>query len=85
MGIQYERGYSAEVEGFFVHRSGARIRLAKTNGSSITLAETYELAPGTVGELLVIVDGQSDSRQVLLPDGVAKGQTVVSYSVAAPF
>ena len=84
MGIQHEHGYSADVEGFLVIR-GERVRLAKSNDRAFVLAETCELPPGTVGELLVIVDGESDSRLITLPGGVCKDQTIVGYQVAAPF
>jgi hypothetical protein len=84
MGIQRENGYSASVEGFFV-LNGNRLRLAKTNGRAFVLAEPSEFAPGTAGELLVIVDGQEDSRRVMLPDGAVSGQTLVNYTVVAPF
>jgi hypothetical protein len=85
MGIQRDNGgYSATIEGFLVIRD-ARIRLAKTNGSTFTLAEPCELSPGTSASLLVIVDGQSDSRQIKLPDGAVHGQMVVRYEVEAPF
>jgi hypothetical protein len=84
MGIHRENGYSATVEGFFVLR-GERIRLAKTNGSAFVLAEPRDLPAGTTGELLVIVDGQKDSKAVTLPEGATTGQTHVSYKVAAPF
>src|SRR5437763_1575369 len=73
MGTQYRSGYSAHVEGFFV-TADFRIRLAKTNGRTFVVAEPCELAPGTLGELLVIVDGDRHSRLVTLPQGVAKGQ-----------
>ena len=85
MGIHHEDGYSADVEGFLVVRDGPRIRLAKTNGSTLTLAESCELAPGTLGDLLVIVDGEKSSRLVVLPDGISIGQSQVRYTVAAPF
>ena len=85
MGIHHENGYSAEVEGFFVTAAHERIRLAKTNGSTFVLAQPCELPPGTTGELLIIVDGQPDSRLVVLPDGICRGQTLVNYKVAAPF
>lgn len=84
MGIQHEHGYSADVEGFLVVRD-ERMRLAKSNDRAFVLAEACELPPGTVGELLIIVDGKSDSRLISLPFGVCKGQTLVSYQVAAPF
>jgi hypothetical protein len=85
MGIHRENGgYSASVEGFLVV-SNARICLAKTNGSTLTLAEPCELLPGTSASLLVIVDGEKDSRQITLPDGAIHGQTVVRYEVEAPF
>ena len=84
MGIHREHGYSASVEGFFVLQ-GTRIRLAKTNGCTFVLAERCELAPGTTGELLIIVDGQEDSKMVTLPEGAISGQTLVRYEVAAPF
>ena len=84
MGTHHEDGYSADVEGFLVV-DDQRIRLAKTNGSTFALAESCELAPGTVGDLLTIVDGQESSRLVKLPAGVTQGQTVVVYTVAAPF
>jgi hypothetical protein len=85
MGTQRETGYSADVEAFFVVEGGDRLRLAKSNGSAFYLAEPCELAPGTIGQLLVIIDGQPSSRLVTLPDGIAKGQTKVNYEVAAPF
>ncbi len=85
MGVHHENGYSADVEGFLVVRGGPRIRLAKTNGDTLTLAESCELAPGTLGELLVIVDGKKNSRLVVLPRGVSMGQSLVRYTVAAPF
>jgi hypothetical protein len=84
MGIYHENGYSADVEGFFVIR-GNRVRLAKTNGYTFVLAESCELPPGAEGELLTVVDGNSNSRRVVLPDGVLRGQTLVKYEVAAPF
>jgi len=84
MGIHHRDGYSASVEGFFVVEQ-TRYRLAKTNHSAFVLAEPCELAPGTEGELLVIIDGNANSRLVKLPDGVTRGQSVVSYLVAAPF
>jgi hypothetical protein len=82
MGTHYEYGYSADVEGFFV-TAGERIRLAKTNGCTFVLAELCELPPGAEGDLLVIVDGKADSRRVMLPEGVAQGQTLVKYKVTA--
>jgi hypothetical protein len=85
MGVHREDGsYSASVEGYFI-AGGTRMRLAKTNGRTFTLSEPCELSPGTEGELLVIVDGDKDSKRVVLPDGVASGETVVRYEVAAPF
>ncbi len=77
-------GYSATVEGFFVVGE-QRVRVAKSNGSRIVLAEQCEVPPGTEGELLVIVDGAERSRRVIVPNGVVAGQTFVEYQVAAPF
>jgi hypothetical protein len=84
MGIHDEDGYSAAVEGFFVVDQ-RRSRLAKTNGSTFTLAEHCVLPPGTEGDLLVIVDGKSSSRRVEVTDGILPGQTVVGYRAAVPF
>ncbi len=84
MGIYREYGYSAEVEGFFVV-ANERIRLAKTNGTTFVLAEPRAIAPGTTGELLIIVDGQKDSKQVVLPDGVLPGQAMARYILESPF
>jgi hypothetical protein len=84
MGVHHEDGYSASVEGYFVV-GGRRIRLAKTNGCTFVLAEPCELAPGTAGELVVIVDGEKNVRSVCVADGVIAGQTVVEYDVMAPF
>jgi hypothetical protein len=85
MGLRRENGgYSATVEGYFVFR-GERIRLAKTNGRTFVFAQPCELAPGTTGELLVIVDGKQDSKLVVLPNGVASGQPVAEYEVVVPF
>lgn len=84
MGVHHEDGYSASVEGYFVIGE-RRIRLAKTNGNTFVLAEPCELAPGTVGDLVVIVDGEENVRSVAVVDGIIAGQTVVSYEVMAPF
>lgn len=85
MGITRENGgYSAHVEGFLV-LDGRRIRVAKTNGETITLAEACELPPGTEGDLLIIIDGDADSKRIELPDGVALGQRAVRYQHAVPF
>ena len=73
-------GYSASVEGYFV-LNGERIRLAKTNDSTFVFAEPCEHAPGTTGDLVVIVDRKTDSKLVVLPKGLAGGQTVAEYSV----
>jgi hypothetical protein len=84
MGIRYKDGYSADVEGFFVvgHQ---RIRLAKTNGCTFSLAESdSEIPPRTEGDLVVIVDGNVSSRRVEI-EGVIRGQTIVRYKVSAPF
>lgn len=72
------------MAGFFV-TSKIKVRLAKTNGSTFTVAESCEFSPGEEGALLTIVDGIKDSRRVVLPDGVCLGQTIVKYEVAAPF
>ncbi len=84
MGRYHEDGYSADVEGFLVVRGGS-YRLAKSNGCTFVLADPCELAPGTSGELRVIVDGRVSSRMVEIPTGVAAGKNVVQYKVAAPF
>jgi hypothetical protein len=84
MGVYRENGYSASVEAFLVV-DGDPIRLAKTNGNTITLAKPHELLPGTIGELLIIVDNDERSTTVVLPDGAIANQTVVNYRVTAPF
>lgn len=82
--MRHEHGYSADVEGFLVV-GGTRIRLAKTNGQTMVVADPCELSPGAEGELLVIVDGSKSSRRVVIEDGIVRGQTIVKYRVAAPF
>ncbi len=77
-------GIRPRFEGFFIVE-GERIRLAKTNGTTFVLAEPRAIAPGTTGELLIIVDGQKDSKQVVIPDGVLPGMTSARYSLEAPF
>jgi hypothetical protein len=84
MGRQYADGYSASVEGFLVV-GGQRYRLAKTNYRSFTLADDCDLPPGAEGELIVTVDGNSFSRFVSLPNGIAVGQSTAAYTVAARF
>lgn len=84
MGVFRDGGYSASVEGYFVV-NGEQIPLAKTNGRTFVFAKPCELAPGTAGELLVIVDGERDSRRVVLPHGAAAGQINIPFVVEAPF
>jgi hypothetical protein len=79
MGIARENGYSARVEGFLV-AGGHRYRLAKTGGGDLVLSEPCcELLPGTVAELLIIVDGDAVSKPITLPDGIALGQHLARY------
>lgn len=83
MGVRHKDGYSADVRGYFVVNS-RRFRVAKSNGSTFVLAEPCELPPQTEGDLLVIIDDQARSRRVKI-DGVAPGQSIVRYTVTAPF
>ena len=84
MGVKRENGYSASVEGFLVVGS-SQFRLAKTNGDSFVVAEPCELSPQTAAELMIIVDGTTDSTRITLPDGIARGQRLVRYEEALPF
>jgi hypothetical protein len=84
MGIARENGYSASIEGFLVV-ADSRYRLAKTNGVTFVLAEPCALPPASEGELSITVDGQTDSKLVVLPDGAMPGQPCVRYEVVAPF
>jgi len=84
MGVQRENGYSASVEAF-LDVAGQHIRLAKTGPDEITFVEPCELPLGTEGELVIIVDGDRDSRSVVLNEGAALGSREVRYSVAVPF
>jgi hypothetical protein len=84
MGKHYETGYSADVEGYLVVGE-AKYRLAKSNGCTFVLAESCQLPAGTQGDMLVIVDGNKNSRRVVLDNGINAGQTTVGYRVLAPF
>jgi hypothetical protein len=84
MGMHHADGYSATVQGFLVV-DGRRIRVAKTNEALITLADRCELPPGTEGELIVTVDGNSFSQTIRLPSGMSLDQSTTDYTVAAPF
>jgi len=84
MGIQRKNGYSATVTGFF-GVGGDRYPLAKTNGKTFVLAKPASLPPGTQGRLVVIIDGDANSRLVELPDGALEGTATVNYTVLAPF
>jgi hypothetical protein len=85
MGIHRENGgYSASVEGLLIVGSDI-LRLAKTNGRTLVLAEPRELAPKTCGELRITVDGEVHSRRVVLPSGSTAEQTLIEYDVIAPF
>ena len=83
MGTQYRPGYSATVEGFLVV-GDERFRLGKTNDRTLTLADPCELAPGTIAEILIIVDGDPSSRMVEIPGGIFAGQCVVEYFEFGP-
>ena len=85
MGIARENGYSASVEGFLVV-AGCRYRVAKTNATHLVLVEpSCQLGPGTEAELLIIVDGDTDSTRITLPTGIAPGQQRVPYEELVPF
>jgi hypothetical protein len=78
MGTRHKDGYSAEVTAHFVIQ-GDRLPLAKTNYRTIVLVGSCELAPGTQGEIEILVDGTKFSRFVTLPAGVSRGQSIVPY------
>jgi hypothetical protein len=84
MGIQRENGYSASLSAYF-RFNGHSVRLAKTNGCTFVIAEPAQVAAGTQGELVVIVDGREHSRLVSLPGGIGPGDTTVQYKEIAPF
>lgn len=74
-------GYSARVDGFLFVPADARrgVRLAKTNDAELTFAETCHFPPGTIGALVVTIDGTRSRREIILPDGITAGQTVARY------
>jgi len=85
MGVYRESGYSASVHAFFITKE-FKFALAKTNGRTFVLAEPIEFPPGTSGDIVVFLDGEKNSqRRVSIPCGVAKGETIVTYVVEAPF
>ena len=84
MGIQRENGYSATVEAFLIV-GDQHIRLAKTGPEKVVLVEPCELAPGTEGQLVMIVDGYREARTVVLDEGADGERREVRYSVAVPF
>ncbi|MDX1961549.1 MAG: hypothetical protein SFX18_00260 [Pirellulales bacterium] len=84
MGIQRENGYSAQVSAYF-KTNGCQISIAKTSHKDFFVAEECEFPPGTIGNLVVTVDDHSKSRQIELPQGIARGQVCVEYRVLAPF
>lgn len=84
MGITRENGYSATIEGFLVVGNRS-YRLAKTNGDYFVLADDCELPAHTLGDLLIIIDGEPDSKQIEIVDGVAPGERYVRYADPVPF
>ena len=84
MGITWHDGYSTTIESYLVVDE-SRYRIAKTNAQNITLSEDCELAPGTVAEMRITIDGDTRSKLVRLPDGVPRGCRQFAYQVEAPF
>ena len=84
MGVHRENGYSASIEAFLII-DGHRFALAKTNEAEFYLAESCESPPNTDAEMLIVIDGASDTQRVTLPDGIVLGQCCVRYEVAVPF
>lgn len=76
--------YSATVVSYLIV-CDVRYRLAKTNGSSLTLDEDCELDPGTVAEMAITVDGDTEIQTVELPEGARRGQRKITYRRVAPF
>lgn len=73
-------GYSATIEAY-ISVAGAQMTLAKSNGESFYLAEPSEtaIAPFTEAMLFIIVDGDVDSRPIVLTEGITPGQSRVLY------
>jgi len=84
MGIHWIDGYSATVESYLVI-NGHRYRLAKTNGVNFTLDEDCIAPPQTIAVMEITVDGSTDARPIILPDGVRAGERTADYRFAAPF
>ncbi len=80
MGIDRGDGYSATVEAY-IAVNGLQIPRAKTDGESFYLAEPSEVTvlPGTELDLIIIVDGDVDSRPIVLTEGITPGQSRVHY------
>lgn len=58
-----------------------QLTLAKSNGESFYLAEPSDVAisPFTEAILFIIVDGDVDSRPIILTEGITPGQSRVTY------
>jgi hypothetical protein len=61
------------------------VKVAKTNGDSLTLAEECELAPKTEAQLSIVIDERKSTQLILLSDGATAGQREVRYWVLAHF
>lgn len=65
----------------FIAQNGTSLPLAKSNGDSFYLADPSEVAIAAETEvnLTIIVDGDVDSRPIILTEGIQPGQSEVPY------
>lgn len=72
--------YSATVRLRF-ESNGCEWELAATGLNEFVTREPMELEPGTVGEVVIVIDGHQQRRLVVLPDGASGTGTVRTEDV----
>ena len=70
--------YSATVD-LRLRINGRILDVGQVGHKFLILAESYEVPPGTEGELIVIVDGEESVHRVNLPEGIKSYSQLVSF------
>lgn len=70
MGTFWNDGYSAHVD-IYLLIAGKQLSVAQVGPRELVLQQPYELAPGSSGELVIEVDGQSILYPITIPGGAS--------------
>ena len=78
MGIKWPDGYSASVD-VFLELDGQRYCVERLSDGNFDLRDDCECAPGTLANLVIVIDGDERKFPILLSRGIAEARELVPF------